>query len=62
MVTGETPPVMKNTGANDYGPGDSVWFVVQDGSSAAHPQTLVFLIFSIPALDEGQPESVLSTC
>lgn len=31
MVTGETPPVMKNTGADDCGPGDSVWFVVQYG-------------------------------
>lgn len=31
IVTGETTPVMKSTGADDCVPGDSVWFMVQDG-------------------------------
>lgn len=65
MVTEETPPVMKNTGADDRGPEDSVCFMVQDGTSAAHPQTLLFFISNTPGLDEvsqkGQPKLVSGT-
>ena len=65
MVTGETPTVMKNTGAHDHGPGDSVCFMVQDGRSAAPPETLLFFISNTPGFDEvsqkGQPELVPST-